>query len=60
MKLLGLGDRHHDAEPTSWSPYPPQSAASQYCVRKENDVFYGTPKGNKYEMGGKYIFQYFL
>ncbi len=34
-------------------PYPPQSAASQYRVWKENDVYYGTPKGNKYEMGGK-------
>ncbi len=35
----------------------PPSPASQYHVRKENYVYYGTPKGNKYEMGGKYIFQ---
>ncbi len=27
------------------------SAAFQYHIQKEND---GTPKGNKYEMGGKY------
>ncbi len=38
--------------------YPlPQSTATQQRVRKEND---GTPKGNKYEMGGKYIFHFFF
>ncbi len=35
-----------------------------HIQRKKNTVFrkvyYGTSKGNKYEMGGKYIFQCFL
>ncbi len=33
---------------------------SEYHVRKGNDVYYGTPKGNNYKMGGKNIFQCFL
>ncbi len=39
---------------------PVQSTKSQYRVWKETEVYYGTSKGNKYEIGGKYIFQYFL
>ncbi len=39
---------------------PVQSTESQYHVWKETEVYYETSKGNKYEIGGKYIFQYFL
>ncbi len=39
-----MADRHHDVEPVSWFPPP-----TPYV----NDVYYGTRKGNTFEMGKK-------
>ncbi len=60
-----MADRHRDVEPTLWfhqppPPNTPPQSAIPCSERKWCVTYYRTPKGNKYEMGGKYTFQYFL
>ncbi len=53
-----MADRHHDVKPASWSPRNPPHPNTVYGKK----ITYTTEllKRNKYEIGDKYIFKYFL